>query len=109
MRVAIGSRNAQASLPSAPALHSYTCAPSACTESTRVVPGATMVSGIISARALTSEPDSNNRARAAFLTRGMALGHRLGQVFRDPVEEAGGGEPALLGAHQKREILGHEA
>src|ERR1700726_1254176 len=35
--------------------------------------------------------------------------YRLGQVFRDLVEEAGGGEPTLFGADQEREILGHEA
>src|SRR5687768_10328688 len=28
--------------------------------------------------------------------------HRLGQVLRDLVEEAGGGEPALVGPDQKR-------
>ena len=35
--------------------------------------------------------------------------HRLGEVFRDLVEEAGGREPALIGADQQRKILGHEA
>src|SRR5258708_26833 len=102
--VAIGSRNAHPSLPSAPALHSYTCAPSACTDSTIVSPAAAMASGSVSAaRALTSEPDSRSRARAAFVISGISLGRRrFGQVFRDLVEEAGGGQPALVGANQKR-------
>src|SRR3982075_1200646 len=126
--VAIGSRNVQFDLPSVPTLHSYTCAPSACTVSTMVSPGAAMASGrgVSAEAALTSEPDSNSKASAVFLTsgivcpfgsifkntnpmRGRLCRHRLGQVFRDLVEEAGGGQPALVGADQKRKVLGHEA
>src|SRR5215203_3050456 len=36
---------------------------------------------------------------------GLRRRHRFGQVLRDLVEEAGGGEPALVGADQKREVL----
>src|SRR3954467_7862791 len=35
--------------------------------------------------------------------------HLLGQVFGDLVEKAGGGEPALVGTDQQRQILGHVA
>src|SRR3712207_2337930 len=35
--------------------------------------------------------------------------HRLLQVLVDLVEEAGGGEPLLLGADQEGEVLGHVA
>src|SRR5215211_4289277 len=35
--------------------------------------------------------------------------HRLLEVFVDLVEEAGGGEPLLLGADEEGEVLGHEA
>src|SRR5713226_5097268 len=83
-------------------------------------------SGVSAARAVTSDPASNSDASAKFLVNGMVVlsqieprttnpipgglcRHRLGQVFRDLVEEAGGGQPALIGADQQREILGHEA
>src|SRR6266566_9972243 len=92
-----------------------------------VSPGAAMASGRgISPRALTSGPDSDSTANATVLKGGMVVllrwppgitntsagrlcHHRLGQVFRDLVEEAGGRQPALVGADQEREILGHEA
>ena len=44
--------------------------------------------------------------------RGAASGlrrHRLLQVLVDLVEEAGGGEPFLVGADQQRQVLGHVA
>src|SRR5947209_7364614 len=41
------------------------------------------------------------------MTRAM-LRHRLGEVFRDLVEEARGREPALIGTDKERKILGHE-
>src|SRR5471030_2101866 len=80
----------------------------------------------VSARAVESEPASSSSASAVFSANGMVvpsqieprttnpiLGalrrHRLGQVFPDLVEETGGGEPALVGADQKRKVLGHEA
>src|SRR6185436_10222571 len=40
---------------------------------------------------------------------GLRRSHRLGQILRDLVEEAGGGQPALVGADQKRKVLGHVA
>ena len=43
------------------------------------------------------------------LGRRLTRRHRLGEVVRDLVEEAGGGQPALVGADQKREVLGHVA
>src|SRR3984893_2516052 len=82
----------------------------------------------VSACAVTSEADSNSKASALFLgsdmvfcfhisppgttnpkASGLCRHHRLGQVFRDLVEEAGGGEPALVGADQERKVLGHVA
>src|SRR5262249_32317841 len=33
--------------------------------------------------------------------------HRLLEILVDLVEEAGGGEPLLVGADQEREVLGH--
>src|SRR5215471_20431582 len=35
--------------------------------------------------------------------------HRVLEVLIDLVEEAGGREPFLIGAHQQREVLGHQA
>src|SRR6202022_3405746 len=71
---AIGSRNAQPGLPSVPALHSYTCAPSACTVSTIVSPGAAMASGsgASAAAGLTSKPDSRSKASVALFGNGIA-------------------------------------
>ncbi len=40
---------------------------------------------------------------------GKLRAHRLLQVFVDLVEEAGGGEPLLVGPHKQRQVLGHEA
>src|SRR5438034_4246782 len=40
---------------------------------------------------------------------GLRCRHRLGEVVRNLVEEAGGGQPALVGADQEREVLGHVA
>src|SRR2546430_7999435 len=40
---------------------------------------------------------------------GANLCHRLRKVVRNLVEEAGGGEPALVGADQQRKVLGHGA
>src|SRR5438128_2156270 len=37
------------------------------------------------------------------------LCHRLRKVVRNLVEEAGGRQPALVGADQEREVLGHGA
>src|SRR5580698_9180492 len=90
--------------------------------------GAAMASGrgVSAARAQESEAGNNNRAIIArkwnamtFAPRNDGLDglrfaarlrrHRLGQVFRDLVEKAGGGQPALVGADQEREILGHVA
>src|ERR1700719_3525640 len=39
----------------------------------------------------------------------IALAHRLLQILTHLVEEAGGGEPLLVGADQERQIFGHEA
>src|SRR5882724_13688626 len=71
--VAIGSRNDHIGLPSAPALHSYTCAPSACVDSTTVSPGATSAlgSGSAARAVMTSAPVSRKNAKAAFLGIGM--------------------------------------
>src|SRR5581483_9739802 len=38
---------------------------------------------------------------------GASRRHRLAEVVRDLVEEAGGRQPALVGADQEREVLGH--
>ena len=40
---------------------------------------------------------------------GYGSRHRLLEVLVDLVEEAGGGEPFLVGADQQRQVLGHEA
>src|SRR6266446_1764382 len=109
--------------------------PTACAVSTMVSPGAAKASGrgVSAAGALTSGVDRNSNTSAASLRNGMThfpslsalrggkpmpawtifplplCRHRLGQVFRDLVEEAGGRQPALVGADQQREILGHIA
>src|SRR5512142_2743513 len=44
-----------------------------------------------------------------FASLAMTSGHRLGEIVRNLVEEACGREPALVGADEQREILGHEA
>src|ERR1700722_5662223 len=71
-------------------------------------------SGVSAAGALTSVPDSNRNARTILDSSMMApftdgLRHLLGQAFGDLVEETGSGEPALVGADQERQILGHVA
>src|SRR5450756_2802104 len=84
-------------------------------------------SGVSAAGAPVSEPSSRSSDRETFSGNRMVLtlprqcsgtnrsrvfyrsGHRLGEVFRDLVEETGGGQPALFGADQQRKILGHEA
>src|SRR5262249_26888620 len=129
--VAIGSRNAHASLPSLPALHSYTCAPSAWSVTTALSPGAAIAGGTCadaapaSVEAATMERaniamrmgrpppladcrvETSRRAPARWLR--AALRHRPLEILVDLVEEAGGGEPFLIGAHQQRQVLGHEA
>src|SRR5215470_8725132 len=37
------------------------------------------------------------------------LRHRLLEILIDLVEESGGGEPLLVGAHQESQVLGHIA
>src|SRR6266550_1442093 len=109
--------------------------PTACAVSTMVSPGAAKASGrgVSAAGALTSGVDRNSNTSAASLRNGMThfpslsalrggkpmpawtifplplCRHRLGQVFRDLVEEAGSRQPALVGADQQRQVLGHEA
>src|SRR5262249_31376083 len=39
----------------------------------------------------------------------LSSGARLVKIFRDLVEETGGGEPALVGAVEKRKVLGNVA
>src|ERR1700735_3112146 len=62
----------------------------------------------VCASALTESPESRMAASAACLAC-CTLRHRFGEVFRDLVEEARGREPALIGADQQCEVLGHEA
>src|SRR3974390_857800 len=92
--------------------------PTAWTLSTAVSPGiaAIALGNRDSACAAAVRPHNSATASIFFpeidmvLFLGGGLGrHRLGQVVRDLVEEAGGGEPALIGADQKREVLGHIA
>src|SRR5439155_13126774 len=76
------------------------------------------------AEALKTDADDRSKASAAFRTIGIMnpwcwprrtntivsqLCHRLGEVVRNLVEEAGRGQPALVGADQEREVLGHAA
>src|SRR5260221_9103801 len=109
--------------------------PTARAVSTTVSPGAAKASGrgVSAAGALTSGVDSNSNTSVASLRNGMThfpnlsalrgekptpawtllpsllCRHRPGQVFRDLVEEAGGRQPALVGADQQGQVLGHEA
>src|SRR5437870_1241143 len=86
-----------------------------------------MASGSVSAaRAAIADPDSRSKVSAVFRTNDiinpwywpprtntinqcLCRRHRLFQVLRDLVEEARGGEPALIGADQQRKVLGHVA
>src|SRR5262249_18074593 len=55
---------------------------------------------------------ANAPRRSAGTTRACAYTrsrHCLFQVVIDLVEETGGGEPFLIGAHQQRKVLGHKA
>src|SRR5690349_449834 len=75
------------------------------------------------ARKLASEPTSSNNASVAHLGKdmvrlhvepyardksGLRL-HRVREVVGNLVEEAGGRQPALVGADQQRKVLGHVA
>src|SRR6185312_5831427 len=67
----------------------------------------------IASRSLSSgghspDPLARNDEGRVFAEGGLRR-HRLGEVVRDLVEEAGGGQPALVGADQEREVLGHVA
>src|SRR5262249_59509489 len=45
----------------------------------------------------------------ATVVAGLPLRHRPLEILIDLVEETGGGEPFLIGAHQQRKVLGHKA
>src|SRR5947209_1502301 len=73
-------------------------------------PGYTLLSSVVPERG----PKARVKAlrRSAGTKRACAYArsrHRLLQVLIDLVEETGGGEPFLIGAHEQREVLGHKA
>src|SRR5262249_51878311 len=116
-KVAIGSRKAHASLPSVPALHSETCAPSAWSVTTALSPGAAIAAGTCADAALVNNEPTMPRNKLAVRMRCLLSPvlacrhsrHRLLEVLVHLVEKAGGREPFLIGADEQREVLGHEA
>src|SRR5262249_42014047 len=60
---------------------------------------------LATAFAVAALPSTSHRCAPLWRAR---LRHRPLEVLVDRVEKTGGGEPFVIGAHQQREVLGHE-